>query len=431
MKIKGRTGLRAVAGATLLISACANLNTIERRTTLPGDNGEKAIAVHLDAKQRLVISHSSGIYCAEPNPDALSAASSGQSASASAAGKGSGALSLASQESAASIGLRTQSIQLQREVFYRLCEAYYNGGISQVQLGTLLSRSQDLTAVVLAVEQLTGAVTANQVILTGSAGSTSLASLVSNQKALEMARASEAGAKDRLDKANKAKEAQDAVVAGAKQDLDTAENALKTEKGKTPLNPAEVDRLTADRAEKSRVHEAAVSKAEAFGGEAEQAQLNYNDAKGMRETVEASADSAMAGAAANATGSGSFVVPSSRNALSAEATAAIAGAVQKMVVKALDQDGTIPTCLGVLAWASEEERAIAEIRALAADSDSDKDTQTKLNAAAESLNENSRKDSRANAREVCLQIIVEHIQKKKDESSNNDDSNQATPPGGG
>lgn len=433
MNIRGRTGLRAVAGASLLISACANLNTIERRTTLPGDDGEKAVAVHLDAKQRLVVSHSSGIYCAEPNPDALSAASSGQGASASVAGKGSGALSLASQESAASIGLRTQSIQLQREVFYRLCEAYYNGGISQVQLGTLLSRSQDLTAVVLAVEQLTGAVTANQVILAGSAGSTSLASLVSNQKALEAARASEAGAKDKLDKANKAKGEQDVIVAGAKQDLTNAEGALALETGKTPPDSSEVERLKTDRAEKEQIHKAAALKAEALGGEAEQAQLNYEDAEHLRETIEASADSAMAGAAANATGSGSFTVVTPRREMSAEATKEIASAVKDMVVKALGQNDTIPTCLGVLAWASEEERAIAEIRALAEET-SDKDTKTKLTAAAESLDEASRKDSRVNARGVCLEIIAKQISESstaKTEPADTKDIKPVTPPSDG
>ena len=152
--------LAFAASAPLLISACANLNSIERRSHLPADGKDEAIAVHLDAKQRVLVSHSSGVYCAEPNPDALSAASSGQGASASVPGTGAGALSLAAQESAASIGLRTQSIQLQREIFYRLCEAYYNGGLSSVQLATLLGRNQDLTAVVLAVEQLTGAVSA-------------------------------------------------------------------------------------------------------------------------------------------------------------------------------------------------------------------------------------------------------------------------------
>lgn len=57
-----------------------------------------------------------------------------------------------------------------RDALNRMCEAYGNGAIGEAQVVTLLNRSQDLTAVIFAVEQLTGAVTANQFAVTGSSG---------------------------------------------------------------------------------------------------------------------------------------------------------------------------------------------------------------------------------------------------------------------
>ena len=85
-------------------------------------------------------------------------------------------LSNALGSSAASIGLRTQSITLMRDALYRMCEANANQAISGVSVEMILRRSQDLTAVIMAIEQLTGAVTANQAILSGSSGSSASAS---------------------------------------------------------------------------------------------------------------------------------------------------------------------------------------------------------------------------------------------------------------
>ena len=101
-------------GSFIGLTACANINTIGRTTKLDsGDNIGKA--VHLDIQQRLLIVNEFGYYCSEPSPDALAAyaaafgigASSPASGAASAAGGG--------QSSAASVGLRTQSITLMRD----------------------------------------------------------------------------------------------------------------------------------------------------------------------------------------------------------------------------------------------------------------------------------------------------------------------------
>lgn len=52
-----------------LLASCANLNTLNRSSSLPG--GGKGI--HLDIHQRMVMVGDEGVYCTEPSPDALAA----------------------------------------------------------------------------------------------------------------------------------------------------------------------------------------------------------------------------------------------------------------------------------------------------------------------------------------------------------------------
>lgn len=137
----------------------------------------------LDAKQRVVVvthrntydahehMHRDRVFCAEPSPDALSAISSTLSGNLQ---NNSGVVaSLASgiNESAGSIGLRTQSIQLLRDGMYRTCEAYASGAISQDNYDRQQRRYQNLMLSLLAIEQLTGAVTARQIGLGGGSSS--------------------------------------------------------------------------------------------------------------------------------------------------------------------------------------------------------------------------------------------------------------------
>ena len=107
-----------------------------------------------------------GQYCAEPSPDGLAsfAASLGSGIGAPSGEALSAALGGGSN--ASSIGLRTQPITLMRDALFRMCEAYSNNQLDEAEVLTLLGRSHDLTAVTLAVEQLTGAVAAEQVALT-------------------------------------------------------------------------------------------------------------------------------------------------------------------------------------------------------------------------------------------------------------------------
>lgn len=148
---KAKSVLFCVLFSTLLSCSSANFRSIERNTALPGDG----IAVHLDAAQRVLVA-SKGVYCAEPSPDAIKALAATiglelKGMSDTDATKLTGSL----QEMIAHTGVRTQSTTLMRDALYRICEAYHNGQLEEASVLHLLARSQDLTAVVLAIEQLT------------------------------------------------------------------------------------------------------------------------------------------------------------------------------------------------------------------------------------------------------------------------------------
>jgi hypothetical protein len=164
-----------VMGCMGLLSGCAHL------TTYQADLGTPSTGVSMDAKQRVVLvnevkppagaGEAMKRICAEPSPDALSAigASLGATWGDPTATK---QLAAALGETSASIGLRTTSIQLMRDAMYRVCEAYLSGGLDKHEYADLQGNAQNLVIGLLAVEQLTGAVQAQQVSVSshGSAG---------------------------------------------------------------------------------------------------------------------------------------------------------------------------------------------------------------------------------------------------------------------
>ena len=171
-----------LALGALSLSACAsmgNLTAVNKKETLGSGLNGKGFApagVFIDAKQRAVLSNRRNdgetdlrIVCAEPSPDALSAIAAQAGVSYSdptTAVTTEGGVS----EAAANIGLRTQSIQILRDGFYRLCEAYMNG-LSEEQYTIMLRRYQTNMVALLAIEQLTGAVKGGDAVVSASAGS--------------------------------------------------------------------------------------------------------------------------------------------------------------------------------------------------------------------------------------------------------------------
>lgn len=189
----------AAAVAAVVLSGCANLNSIHRDLDLQG----KSVA--LDAKQRAIFSLSRGsqsVICAEPSPDALSAYGASLTGTRTSSEGEAAQLAAALAEQAASIGLRTQSIQLMRDAMYRACEGYMSGGISQTEFHQLQRRFQNLTLGLLAIEQLTGAIRAEQTALSTNSSAATGENVEVETAALNKAKADQIAAKDEFDKAN-------------------------------------------------------------------------------------------------------------------------------------------------------------------------------------------------------------------------------------
>lgn len=235
------------------LTGCANLNSIYRPLAL----GETASAVAVDVKQRAIysvprhvtsVNGSNGadirVICAEPSPDSLSAysASGGLTNlldSASQAGnvKDQAQAAFAAGEAAASIGLRTQSIQLLRDGLFSNCLAYLNAAVDGDQFYELQRRSQNFTLGLLAIEQLTGAVKADQAALgTSSSAATGSDNTDKEAAALATAQKNQNDAKTALALAQAA--VKDAQAAVSDQQAKVAEAKKKQSDLKNPDDAA-------------------------------------------------------------------------------------------------------------------------------------------------------------------------------------------------
>jgi hypothetical protein len=136
-----------------LLAGCAEMTHLTRTRSVSGGD-----AILIDAKQRGIFTRRD-VLCAEPSPDALSAIAASQNMNIGTPKGTTIGQSISIAEAAASIGLRTQSIQLMRDHMYRLCEAYQSGAIGPVGLQLLHRRFQTTMVAILAIEQLTGAAT--------------------------------------------------------------------------------------------------------------------------------------------------------------------------------------------------------------------------------------------------------------------------------
>ncbi|MGQ7299678.1 hypothetical protein [Marinobacter nauticus] len=199
----------------VILSGCSSLYNKSVQLG-PAKEGTSNHALLMDIKQRAVIT---GVRtttktegsekkpvttvetCAEPSPDAMSAV--GQSLSVALETKPGQTLELANSmsESAAFTGLRTQSIQLLRDGWYRICEGHLNGSIGDSQYELLARRFQRYTVAILAIEQITGAVKVAPVVLTSTANaqiSRDVRKLMDDLKAYQedLATASEAKTKE-------------------------------------------------------------------------------------------------------------------------------------------------------------------------------------------------------------------------------------------
>jgi hypothetical protein len=339
----------SILAAFLCLSSCANIDSISRRTELPGDGQSSGRAIHLDAKQRLVFAKSFGAVCAEPSPDALTAFASSLGAGVSIPSQGAGSLAQAFNTTAGSIGLRTQSITLMRDSLYRICEAYYSRAITGPAVMELLARSQDLTAAILSVEQLTGAVAAHQVILGGEASAASSSNLAFSQGLLENARENEMR--------------KNTAVTEAKTDLESKEAALLQKTAERDKKKAEVDaaaapgsgveatQLTQLRGQLDSLNGEVNTISGEVGtakGRLQTAEALAEEAKKTTEAIERNHDTALTDAAATAAGQGIFGSPVSTVKLDAASTQHIASAVTSIIQSVINKNYIVDGCLALM-----------------------------------------------------------------------------------
>ena len=112
----------------------------------------------LDERRKQVTSLA---VCAEPSPDALQATVVALKKKLPAEAV-KALFSFEKSEIPEYVGLRTQTIQLLRDAYFRLCEAFLNDGVDAIAYDVLQRRFQRQIVALLAVEQLTGAVTAGR-----------------------------------------------------------------------------------------------------------------------------------------------------------------------------------------------------------------------------------------------------------------------------
>ena len=116
----------------------------------------------LSADERIVFTKND-ITCAEPSPDAIKSISQAFSGNVF----GYGELSSSFATSVASIGVRTASLQILRDIAYRACEAYANGAFEETSNGNNQEKAHNIyheivhgvdnaAIALMAVEGLTG-----------------------------------------------------------------------------------------------------------------------------------------------------------------------------------------------------------------------------------------------------------------------------------
>lgn len=331
-----RTYVLGVMSAVVL-AGCANLNSINHRFS--PDNGD---SMSVDAKQRAIFTLTkqySGekewkAVCAEPSPDALSALSASGAIDASVVGKALG-LAYGTQEGAASIGLRTQTITILRDAMYRLCEGYASNALDEISFSRLQRRYQNIMLGLLSIEQLTGTVVANQAIIHGNLSAKLGQSLGQVTEQVQTARDASGAAKTASDQASTSAKAADDAVTKSEAAYKAALSAANGDATVAAVKDAQTD-LTA---KKSAAAEAATTKTKAAAKEAG-AKAELASLEKLREDLDR--------ASVSASTAGSFQSVNARQTLDAAGITKVADTVKDIVSQVVNKDFTHETCLDTL-----------------------------------------------------------------------------------
>lgn len=349
--------LLALISLAVVLSGCETINVHRKFST----TDQKAHTIFVDAKQRAVIavpvptqvvtqstingvsttvtSTSSPLrICAEPSPDALTAIATAARASANVKDQVNVAAAFERAESAASIGLRTQSITLMRDVLFRICEQYQSGALTPAAVETLERRYQSSMVAILAIEQLTGAVRAPAVNLgskSSNGGADSVAAIYKAQS-----------------EASTASIAADSKAVSARKDRDTAKAALAA--------------LLADggEADPSKMDTARKTKYDGLNGQVTKTEGDLTTADSDAKLKAGRLKDANLALAAIGAGDGSAeasaeIATLQQHELSDAATASIATAVQNIVSDAMQLGFLRETCATLLVASIEGRSSIA------------------------------------------------------------------------
>ena len=334
--MRSRRYFFALVSLVVTLQGCGNFMAIHRH--FRPDDGQ---SISIDAKQRVVYSveKKSGEFtwraiCAEPSPDALTAISSASGVSAEKL-QLAVAASLGISESAASIGLRTQTIQLLRDAMYRLCEGYASRALDEIGFSRLQRRYQNVMLGLLAIEQLTGTVSAKQAVLSGSTDSMASVSrsLAEIAQALDDARAKKRDAEQKLADAQ-------ASEKKALQELETSKAAYEELKKK---DPAGEKSEAAQKYQKETLTPAQTKAGEA----AKLVSVRRRDDEDAKANVLAyeQASTSLSRVSARAGTSGSFDGGSVGTTINSATATVIADAVQKIVLGIVQHDYGRESCL--------------------------------------------------------------------------------------
>lgn len=320
------------------LAGCAQLTHYNKEREL-----SKGSAVFMDAKQRGVyrVSKTTGDtvwegVCAEPSPDALSALAASLGLNLSLSDAEQLAISQSISESTGTLGIRTVAIQALRDIMYRNCEAYALGGVSEIGIETLQRRFQSTMVAIIAIEQLTGAVRAPSIILSGSS------SVGAAEEILELTNKAETVRKDlatAISAEEKAKETESSAiraVAETQTEIDNMQSdmtAIKEKQGNDiDLTPSETETVANHAALVKKLEEQKKAESDAQAA-VETALANKNAKDEAYQAVEAARVAALAGSGSTNT-TGQFQAIPQLQPLSAAAAREISKSVEDIVVQA-------------------------------------------------------------------------------------------------
>ena len=384
----------------------ANWNTIERETVLPSTHKEKGKAVHLDIQQRLLIVNALGLYCSEPSPDALASFAAAIGIGADSPTKKTLSVIGSNQSAAASVGLRTQTITLMRDALFRMCEAYMNKALGGPQVAALLHRSQDLTAVILAVEQLTGTVIANQASLTGRATADISPNVLATAGLLEQTMVTEDRRERELEQAN-------AELLSARTKLEAAQRALQVaqeDKARLPATATAHDSSEAASKVRSKQLEKERTDLEARNAKkrVDLQKERLDRIKRIREVIESKQDAAITELSTMVSGEAQFSAPVQTNQLSSAVSEQVARSVERMVNNVINKDYTIEYCMAVISTIDTDSASAAQSIILESIVHSDNTTTSVITFPERSeLNDDLRK-----TKKLCLELMQVNVKER-------------------